>query len=522
MALVRGTPQLLVETDADGGLGFESRDGRTVRVVTRDNHAAEHAEMGVAPIPLPRHHDIASVGNLDIGAATVPSGVTLSVVDDPTEFGGKVLKFSTTGVVSSKIVIIPLLSNLAEYPRAYPNIIWRVKYDANTSRLYVGAANDAAAANRYFWIIMEPSTTITPYGNKGAWAATKWQGNYRSYHTSPYRNFYTSGAPESWGISSPRFEVRALYFSISSTASSDIYLSRAYSPEWDKARITIQGDGGYTSFITEIGERMRARGYPGVLSKVLAESVSYATDEEFADYCANGWDVITHLSTSPVVNSISDATTANLLAEYLARGRAFHQKMRLQGSLLSWVSCYQNTQAATHAFATYATNLRENGVLGARGRVVDPEYGLSPFNDTTGYCGLAHGNGEAPQFYVPPLGRYNRLSQACGGTGSAVAKDDYASSPAAATIAKCVAGKEYGYLYAHRFEGSLADPPADGNNTPNFAINMMASIDSLVRAKLLDVVPIRQIEASTYDRPGDVYLRWDGEWVSRTTGKIAL
>ena len=36
----------MVETDADGGLGFESRDGRTVAVVTRDNHAAEHAAMG--------------------------------------------------------------------------------------------------------------------------------------------------------------------------------------------------------------------------------------------------------------------------------------------------------------------------------------------------------------------------------------------------------------------------------------------------------------------------------------------
>lgn len=46
MALVRGTPQLLVETDAYGGLGFESRDGRTVAVVTRDNHAAEHAAIG--------------------------------------------------------------------------------------------------------------------------------------------------------------------------------------------------------------------------------------------------------------------------------------------------------------------------------------------------------------------------------------------------------------------------------------------------------------------------------------------
>ncbi len=47
MALVRGTPQLLVETDADGGIGFESRDGRQVKCVTRDNHAEEHAAMPV-------------------------------------------------------------------------------------------------------------------------------------------------------------------------------------------------------------------------------------------------------------------------------------------------------------------------------------------------------------------------------------------------------------------------------------------------------------------------------------------
>ena len=46
MALVRGTPQLLVETDADGGLGFESRDGRAVRVVTRDNLAEENSWSG--------------------------------------------------------------------------------------------------------------------------------------------------------------------------------------------------------------------------------------------------------------------------------------------------------------------------------------------------------------------------------------------------------------------------------------------------------------------------------------------
>lgn len=52
MALVRGTPQLLVETDADGGLGFESRDGRSVAVVTRDNLALKLADIG-SPFKFP-------------------------------------------------------------------------------------------------------------------------------------------------------------------------------------------------------------------------------------------------------------------------------------------------------------------------------------------------------------------------------------------------------------------------------------------------------------------------------------
>ena len=37
MALVRGTPQFLVETDANGGLGFESRDGRQVGLISTDS-----------------------------------------------------------------------------------------------------------------------------------------------------------------------------------------------------------------------------------------------------------------------------------------------------------------------------------------------------------------------------------------------------------------------------------------------------------------------------------------------------
>ncbi len=78
MALVRGTPQLLVETDADGGLGFESRDGRKVKVVTVDNIGG----VGLSSI---RRSDkgllIDSGANTGIVAAGIWSMIAGGVID---------------------------------------------------------------------------------------------------------------------------------------------------------------------------------------------------------------------------------------------------------------------------------------------------------------------------------------------------------------------------------------------------------------------------------------------------------
>jgi hypothetical protein len=48
MALVKGTPQFLVETDEDGGLGFEDK-GRQVTIVTSDNILSEMSKALVSP-----------------------------------------------------------------------------------------------------------------------------------------------------------------------------------------------------------------------------------------------------------------------------------------------------------------------------------------------------------------------------------------------------------------------------------------------------------------------------------------
>ena len=40
------------------------------------------------------------------------------------------------------------------------------------------------------------------------------------------------------------------------------------------------------------------------------------------------------------------------------------------------------------------------------------------------------------------------------------------------------------------------------------------------RAGRVVMLSVTQAELLTYDRPGDVYLRWDGAWVSRRSSAV--
>lgn len=50
----------------------------------------------------------------------------------------------------------------------------------------------------------------------------------------------------------------------------------------------------------------------------------------------------------------------------------------------------------------------------------------------------------------------------------------------------------------------------------------VARLDELARVGSVLSISATEADYLTYDRPGDVHLRWDGVWVSRTTGKVVL
>jgi hypothetical protein len=66
----------------------------------------------------------------------------------------------------------------------------------------------------------------------------------------------------------------------------------------------------------------------------------------------------------------------------------------------------------------------------------------------------------------------------------------------------------------------LASPSYDAGT--QLLADLLADLDTKQSAGQLIVLSPTQLEMLTYWREGDVYLRWDGEWVSRSTGAIAF
>lgn len=83
---------------------------------------------------------------------------------------------------------------------------------------------------------------------------------------------------------------------------------------------------------------------------------------------------------------------------------------------------------------------------------------------------------------------------------------------------RIVAGTDLGWCYIHR----VMDAPTQGNIGPAFARDYIAAIEERFARQEMVPISATQAEMLTYERPGDVYLSYDGAWKSRTTGKVVL
>jgi len=319
-----------------------------------------------------------------------------------------------------------------------------------------------------------------------------------------------------WDENTPEAEIRAISFAFSTSAAVTLRLSRVYSPEWSRGAIVQVSDGGYQYFHDNLLPEFSARGWPGVVSRVANTDPYYTVDAQWQDYVSAGWDVCQHISQGNTSNSA--ATTTAQLEQSLHDFKRLAQALRINNP-----GNYNFSQFLTNA-GRYNGNdiagvLRKHGIQSSRGACSDAEFGIDPWDAKFYSVGWA---AVQPHGFVPKHGRYNRWHIDAGNGATAADRDNYAVSDLKRLVAIAASGKNVGINYIHRplpFDGTN---PQAGNVGLNLCRDYVA--DLAARFSTGDVIPlsISQLNGLTYDRPGDVFVRWDGEWVSRTTGKIVI
>ncbi len=317
MALVRGTPQLLVETDADGGLGFETRDGRTVRVVTRDNHAEEHAAIGAAIQPYKKNFQTKKFTVLDDmkSAATnwnnSRTGCTLS--DDTT-----IIREENEAVNALKVTIS---AAYARFQRQFGSAVtitgtvnvW-VYFDSDptpgmTFEVYFTSDYTNFATKYIKWYY--PGDT---YLRKG-WNCLSL--NTADDGTKTWATI-TSGGGEAWTNAMNGIKIIANH----PTASGQVF--RIGGVFWGgeaRANVLVNLDDGSDSQWT-IFNIFRSRGIPINLSIITSKvgQANYLTWDQLDEMYAWGCDIIPHSLTHPS-GGLDAKTEAEAVVE-IAQSRA--------------------------------------------------------------------------------------------------------------------------------------------------------------------------------------------------------
>lgn len=319
-----------------------------------------------------------------------------------------------------------------------------------------------------------------------------------------------------WDENTPEAEIRAISFTVSTSAAVTLRLSRVYSPEWDRGALVHISDGGYQFFRDNALPYFLDRGWPGVVSRIANTDANYTKDEQWPDFVAAGWDVCQHISQGGSQNNAS--TTPAQIEQALHDFKRLAQKLKVNNPGNYLFSQFLGN-AGRYTGADMAGLLRAHGIQSSRGLCSDAEYGIDPWDAKFTTTGSLDPH---PHGFVPKHGRYNRWQYATGDDATPEIRDNYAASRTKRQVAITAAAKSVGIIYSHRVLPYDGTNPLTGNVGLNFYRDFIADCDNFFAAGKLIPLSITQLDGLTYNRPGDVYVRWDGEWVSRTTGKIVI
>ena len=483
-----------------------------LRTASRDRLA------GVLPWCLPVHRSV-----LDplrhVGMSPVTSGVaTLSHNATAPELPGMSfgLAFSAAGTAAVSVQLPSAINTAVPSPVLVgPRIHARIKCSdwSKVSGFWIDFLTEGGTTKKYRWPFYTSGRSL--YGQNDPVYADKWNNKFRTF-ISDSENVSASGSPTAtWGRATKYLECTGVMFAAVTTAAVTFEITRIYCPEWPIGAFVGIFDGWYRTAREFALREFFPRGWGCGGSVVrLDGDGEHPTPADIGPLIAANFDVFMHghdVSGGLPTPMSASVTQASMLSNHSAHRRALAAFSPHAARGLRWHQWLQNL--GNYSGTDLAGELKKLGVNAGRGFCIDGEWGVNPHNATTTLSDERRWQGWANlrgRFNRMPLAFYSGMSSGAGyydetNTGDAtypVLRDrvEWAAKNAEPVLA-----------YTHR----ITDVASSVDTTIPFSRDLVADLEAKERAGSLLMLSPTDLEYLTYWRPGDVFMRWDNEWVYR-------
>lgn len=469
----------------------------------------------VKPVHLPILNPVDFAGM----AAMVASELTMTHEPGSGEYSNAALRVTASGATAGARSFnlplpIPAETAVAAQPvRAAGAVHLRLKCSdwSKVTQLYFTLCQNGGFTDRRMWYVVRTDGRAQS-GCRDPNYAAAWNGKWRTF-VAPSAEFIASGTPADWGAGARYMDVTGVQMTIKTSAAVTIDIDRAYSPDWPVGIITPIFDGWYSSSREFAAREFLPRGWgAGGSANLLSASGIYPTLENLRALSDVGFDVFAHghnLSggnPAPMSSGLAPAAFELILSQ---------QRRALAGAGcnpdgLRWHQWLQNS--SLYAGSDMASILRRNGIDAARGNTSDAEWGVAPQDETLTY-GIRD---EQYESWLPVRGRYNRRPMAAYTNVPQGGGYDHAGvNPALPTLMRRIEFAATAGQPVQPYNHEILEAPGPYGVSTAFGRDWIAHMDELERAGKIVVTNPTTLEYLTFWRPGETFMRWDGEWVYR-------
>lgn len=482
-------------------------------------HVAEHSSMPGGRVRdllgwcIPKNLPIMSPALHEGMTPIVNGALTMSQITT-TEYPGAAIQLDITGAgTTSAHLLFPTADETAiqSYPvKAGGEIHFRIKvsdWSKITSLECYFCQGGGITNYRNIALVMGNKTQ---FGGTDPTYSAAWNGKWRTV-VFDSAEATAGGSPAAWGDSARYFDVTGLRFICVASAAVNIQIARVYSPEWPVGVVVPMFDAWYQSaqYYAKKDLLAKGRGCGGSILSV-GGAAKNPTAADIQTLVSLGADVYphTHGVSGGTIAGLSGAATAAQVSKWLINHVTALKTLGLAGGVLH-NSFYQNL--AQYSGADMAGILKKLGITSSRGDCPDAEFGVNPA--TTSYMSLGSVQRET---WARRRGRFN--SRPIPAYTNMLNTDNYdaaGQNPSFPTLMSRVAYSALAKTPTLTYFHEILSTPTVVDNTPAFWDGFVNHLDSLQAQGSIVILSPKDLDQLTYSRSGDVFMRWDGEWVYR-------